>query len=163
MTTVNVDAAWVMTSRICNSRGGAVHGISLYLSLHNNIFLCDPCGLCERLIFVIFPSNLRQYGLPGTSHNYPAGQPKARCTKTNAQVLGKGVRRHPGSVEDQRGADLSATLSPRPASRSSAEADGLARGAGGSVDGRTDGIDLLAERVTQVVRLEVLRFFEREH
>ena len=37
------------------------------------------------------------------------------------------------------------------------------RGGRGSVDGRTDGIDLLAERVTQVVRLEVLRFFEREH
>ena len=31
----------------------------------------------------------------------------------------------------------------------------------GSRDGRTGGIDLLAERVAEVVRLEILRFFER--
>ena len=31
----------------------------------------------------------------------------------------------------------------------------------GSGNGRTDGIDLLAERVAEVVRLEILRFFER--
>ena len=31
----------------------------------------------------------------------------------------------------------------------------------GSEDGRTGEIDLLAERVAEVVRLEILRFFER--
>ena len=30
-----------------------------------------------------------------------------------------------------------------------------------SGDGRTDGIDLLAERVAEVVKMEVLRFFQR--
>lgn len=34
-------------------------------------------------------------------------------------------------------------------------------GSQGSGNGRTEGIDLLADRVAQVVRLEVLRFFHR--
>jgi len=33
----------------------------------------------------------------------------------------------------------------------------------GSGDGRTDGIDLLAERVAEVVKMEVLKFFESGH
>jgi len=35
-------------------------------------------------------------------------------------------------------------------------------GSQGSGEGRRGGIDLLAERVAEVVRLEILRFFERE-
>jgi len=35
------------------------------------------------------------------------------------------------------------------------------RGGRGSGDDRTDGIDLLAERVAEVVKMEVLRFFQR--
>jgi len=31
----------------------------------------------------------------------------------------------------------------------------------GSGDGRTDGIDLLAERVAEVVKIEILKFFQR--
>ena len=34
-------------------------------------------------------------------------------------------------------------------------------GTQGSGEGRTDGIDLLAERVAEVVKMEVLRFFQR--
>ena len=36
------------------------------------------------------------------------------------------------------------------------------RGGRGSGDERTEGIDLLADRVAEVVKMEVLRFFQRE-
>ena len=41
--------------------------------------------------------------------------------------------------------------------------EGQMSGAGSQLsgDGRTDGIDLLAERVAEVVKMEVLRFFQR--
>ena len=43
--------------------------------------------------------------------------------------------------------------------------EGQTSGAGSQLsgDGRTDGIDLLAERVAEVVKMEVLRFFESGH
>ena len=37
------------------------------------------------------------------------------------------------------------------------------RGGRGSGDGRTEGIDLLADRVAEVVKMEVLKFFESGH
>ena len=37
------------------------------------------------------------------------------------------------------------------------------RGGRGFGDGRTDGVDLLEDRVAEVVRFEVLKFFESGH
>ena len=37
------------------------------------------------------------------------------------------------------------------------------RGGRGSGDGRTEGIDLLADRVAEVVKMEILRFFQSGH
>ena len=143
-------------------------------------------------------SDLQQFGkyeLPRTSHNYPAGQPKARCPQTNTQVLGKGVCGNSGSSEDQRPTE---TLRPRAclhywrdkdAEKSGVELSwnqekdgkrdrwfvdwniwwlGKRKGRGTDVRSRksesrrwTNGIDLLADRVAEVVKMEVLRFFQR--
>ena len=49
-------------------------------------------------------------------------------------------------------------------SESMPKAEGLMSGSGSlkSRDGRTEGIDLLADRVAEVVKSEVLRFFQKE-